>query len=515
MPVVHSPRGTVDQAPRHPLAETSSPLRRLAVVTTMPPGSGVEVAAENVISALARAGRSVEVVARREFLEDSAEERRDLVDRGFDSVVVVVGPSTSVLVASIAFAANLERAGIRAVLAVPEALEPQREYLLGECDVPLRVIPIGEAGSVDASRCVEAVDSPRTPAESTPGPTTGRDAERTFEGDLDELGLEFERRGWTDGLPVVLPTAERLEAMLAGTSRHPDELVSERFPPEGRIVRVRDVAANAVLAGARSEHLPIILATASLLADASLSSMVRSVNSFAFAQLVSGPLAAAAGMGGGLAALGPGIAANAVIGRSLHLMYRNLGGAAVGLTTSPTQGNAAGWAFAMAENAEQNPWPPLHVERGYPADSTTVTLYTGGQAHLGNFYYDDLDAIAEALTAVDLYSGALVLLSAKRARALAEEGWTRNAVEQALRERATVSLGRFRASGFFPLRSLAIRRGGADTWPASYLTDPDDTQVPAFPPGGIEVAVVGSDVSSLAQAWLMRAAGTAVVDDWV
>lgn len=242
--------------------------------------------------------------------------------------------------------------------------------------------------------------------------------------------------------------------------------------------------------------------------------MTRSVNSFGFAQIVNGPYARDAGMNGAGGALSPGNRANAVIGRALHLMLRNLGGAREGITVSQAQGNAMSWAPAFCENAADSPWPEMHTRMGYDAGESTVSLFVGAISHLGNFYYDDLPEIGRALASVDLPNGALVLLSAKRAAQLAAAGQSAEDVARVIEENATTTLGRFRSSGFFPLRQGEIKAGRPGSWPAHYLTDPDETVVPFFPPGAVHVAVVGSDVSSVVQAWLGRMHATARIDDW-
>ncbi|HEY7626918.1 MAG TPA: hypothetical protein VH761_07615, partial [Ilumatobacteraceae bacterium] len=307
-------------------------------------------------------------------------------------------------------------------------------------------------------------------------------------------------------------------AMLRGTSRAPDTVVTETFRPEGRRVTVEMVAINAVMAGARPDYLPVILATASVFGDIQFESMTRSVNSFAFAQLVNGPISREIGMVGGLNALGPGHRANATIGRTLNLMLRTLGGAQLGINATPAQGSAVSWAFAFAENEAGSPWQPFHVDLGYAASDSVVSILLGGWAHNGNYYYGDLDRVASTLQDFEIpQTGALVMLSEKRAHHLAADGYTKRAVVDHLHDRATIRLGNFRASGFFPMMRndiLGLGPSTAPSWPADYLTRPDDDIVPAYPPGGIRVAVVGGDVSATMQAWKLQLHRTVSVDDW-
>jgi hypothetical protein len=199
-------------------------------------------------------------------------------------------------------------------------------------------------------------------------------------------------------------------------------------------------------------------------------------------------------------------------------MLRTLGGARLGINTTPAQGSAVSWAFAFAENEAGSPWQPFHVDLGYKATDSVVSILLGGWAHNGNYYYGTLDDVASTLQDFEIpQTGALVMFTEKRAQHLADEGYTKNAVVGYLHERATIRLGKFRSSGFFPMMRndiLGLGPSTAPSWPADYLTRPDDDVVPAYPPGGIHVAVVGGDVSSTIQAWKLQLHRSVSVDDW-
>lgn len=515
MTEVHRPPGPEPHVPSVPLAPRENALRQLALVATMPPGSGVGEVISELVASFAARGVETIVVERRTYLALDDADQEPLRGGDHDAALFIVGPSTTILGVAYAAASDLEAHGIPSLLLVPDVLHMQNEHEGQRSDAPIRSVLRSSSGCPAASDLISAITAPLRPSESDPSNAAVPTASESFlRGGDDELHERFAKAGWTDGLPIMLPTPARVAAMLAGTSRDALECVVTRLPPEGGAVTVQDVAVVAVMSGAHPEHLPIILAAASLAGDPQFDAMTRSVNSFAFAQLVSGPYAVEAGMAGGLGALSPGHHANAVVGRALSLLQRTAGGARLGASISPVQGNVAAFGMAFAENSDESPWPAYHVDRGHASGETTLTLFSGGQSHLGNFYYDDLDEIAAAMTSVDLYAGALVLLSAKRARQLAADGLSRDDVVEQLRDRARVPLRRFRESGFYPLRSASISRGDSDAWPQHYLDGPDDELVPAFPPGGVDVAVVGSALSSLAQVWFMRSHGTASVDAW-
>ena len=155
----------------------------------------------------------------------------------------------------------------------------------------------------------------------------------------DELHAMLREAWWTDGLPVVLPTPERVAAMLAGTRRRPDEVVGRMRPTatqEDWTYTVEQVAVNAVMAGAQPAHLPVILA----LAASEVTALHSSTSGFAAMVVVNGPIRHEIRMNSGLGALGPFNHANAAIGRAYTLLSRNLGGGAVpGVTYLGSQGN--------------------------------------------------------------------------------------------------------------------------------------------------------------------------------
>ncbi|MEP7111732.1 MAG: hypothetical protein ABI862_00565 [Ilumatobacteraceae bacterium] len=513
---------------RTPLADRPTRLDglRIALIQTMPPGSGLEPvidALSDEVAAVCPTARPTHYMRKNFMATDLAEVDRLAAD--FDVAVAVAGPAGTMVHLAVILAAELERRGVPCPVVHFETLQATAQHSVSTSSAQVRIWPIGnpprtaQASAAAARMVVSDLTNPARADEQVTGwrhpAPRARIAAR---GSLAEINDRFLANGWTDGLPIVPPTQADVAAMLRGTSRTSDTIVSETFRPEGRRVTVEMVAINAVMAGARPDYLPVILATASVFGDIQFESMTRSVNSFAFAQLVSGPISREIGMAGGLNALGPGHRANATIGRVVNLMLRTLGGAQLGVNTTPTQGSAVSWAFAFAENEAGSPWQPFHVDLGYEANVSVVSILLGGWAHNGNYYYGDLDDVASTLQDFEIpQTGALVMLSEKRAQHLAADGYTKQDVTDHLHERATIRLGTFRASGFFPMMRNDIAGLGPSTapsWPADYLTRPDDDVVPAYPPGGIRVAVVGSDVSSTMQAWKLQLHRSVSVDDW-
>ena len=212
----------------------------------------------------------------------------------------------------------------------------------------------------------------RTGAQERPVPRLlGADSE-------DALHALYQDAGWTDSLPVVLPTEARVAAMLKGTRHKPDEIVGRMRPTETQedwSYTVEQVAVNAVMAGARPEYFPVILA----LASSQITALHSSTSSFAAMVVVNGPIRGELGMNSGLGALGPFNHANATIGRAYGLLSRNLGGGAVpGTTYLGSQGNPLNYAnTCFAENEERSPWEPFHVQKGFKPGDSVVSIFRG------------------------------------------------------------------------------------------------------------------------------------------
>lgn len=185
-------------------------------------------------------------------------------------------------------------------------------------------------------------------------------------------------RGWTDGLPVVPPTAERVERMLAGTTRPRDEVLGQ-VPPDYAECTVEKVAVNAVMAGCLPEYLPLVLATVEAALEPAFNWHGLAATTYFSGPvvIVNGPICQRIGMNSGMNALGQGNRANATVGRALHLVLRNVGGARPGEVDRATLGNPGKYTFCFAEDEAGSPWTSLAVERGVAAGSSAVTLFAG------------------------------------------------------------------------------------------------------------------------------------------
>ena len=196
----------------------------------------------------------------------------------------------------------------------------------------------------------------------------------------DNLQQMFHDHLWTDGLPIIMPTEERVQAMLKGTSHAPDEIVGEMRPSgphEAWKLTVEMVATNAVMAGAKPEYLPVLLA----IAATGQTSLFSSTSSFARMAVVNGPIRDEIQMNSSIGALGPFNQANAAIGRAWTLISKNLGGSGLpGSTYLGSTGNPLNYGNMTFPEAEENlpeGWEPLHVQKGFKKDESVVSIFSG------------------------------------------------------------------------------------------------------------------------------------------
>lgn len=193
----------------------------------------------------------------------------------------------------------------------------------------------------------------------------------------DEVEACFDR-GWTDGLPVVPPTVERVVGMLQATSRSANDIVAE-VPPDKVACTVEKVAINAVMAGCKPEYLPVVLTAveAACMDEFCMHGLLATTWFSSPVVIVNGPISRKIGMNSGVNAMGQGNRANATIGRALQLVIRNVGGGRPGGVDRSTLGNPGKYTFCFAEDEEGSPWESLSEERGFATDASTVSLFAG------------------------------------------------------------------------------------------------------------------------------------------
>ena len=289
----------------------------------------------------------------------------------------------------------------------------------------------------------------------------------TYGAAVEKFNEMFLANHWGSGLPLLPPTAERVKWMLGGTTRSPDEVVGTVAPKNGKAT-IEKIAINAVMAGAKPEYLPVIIAAMEALTDKSfdLLHVMASTGSFTLQIVVNGPIAEEIGMNSGIGLIGYGFRANSTIGHAVRLCLINLGllwpaendMALIGRPSSDT-------FYVFSENERYNPWGPYHVSLGYKKEDSCVTVMTvggyassaigltvfGGGAVIPWKPQELLDNIVKTImtgrhtillwkagTAVPSPERHFLVLHPEFAMELARLGYTRKTLQQYLYDRASI-----------------------------------------------------------------------------
>jgi len=270
--------------------------------------------------------------------------------------------------------------------------------------------------------------------------------------DIDEVRQvmeEYAARGWTDGLPVMPVTESYLDEFLATTARAPDEVLLS-MPHLDRECTVRTAAINAAMAGCRPEYFPVVVAAWSALNQEGYvpRAIWQSTTGTAAMLLVNGPIREQIGLNSKGNVFGSGFRANATIGRALRLTAINAFGLRPGELDQATQGNPAKYTACIAENEEESPWPPFHVEHGFDAEASTVTAMTmRSVAHIEARHTTVPEQLALDITGTISRTGALIhetvsaciALGPEHARLFARAGWGKDDLRRFVYEHAANS----------------------------------------------------------------------------
>lgn len=200
----------------------------------------------------------------------------------------------------------------------------------------------------------------------------------------EDAALEaFFQNEWTDGLPVVIPTPERVEDMLMFTGGLDRDVIVGALGPSMGEATVEKIAVNAVMAGCLPDYLPTLIAAVEAVADPefNLGSIQSTTHGAGPVVFVNGPARLDCDIRSGTGALGPGHRANATIGRALRLVLLNIGGGRPGTGDMALFGQPGKFTCCMAEAEEESPFEPLHVSRGYSAETSTVTVLAAEAPH--------------------------------------------------------------------------------------------------------------------------------------
>jgi hypothetical protein len=282
---------------------------------------------------------------------------------------------------------------------------------------------------------IVALTKPLTAEEMSPKQMeVERPSRLVFKGNLEEINRFFYKRGWTDGLPVIPPTEEAVAQMLEGTDLPPEHVVTKIIPRSGKAT-VEKIAINAVMAGALPIYMPVLIAGV----QAAFGQQARrgpwqlgSTLSPAPFWIINGRIRQDLHINSGSGTLSPGDMANAAIGRALGLIVKNIGGIRKGIEDMAVIGNPLKYTAVIAENEEESPWNPFHVEQGLQKEDASVTVASGNSFRIVTANGTDdkgiLSAVVQAI--MDEPNAAhYLMLPPQYARTLSETGWTRKKIE--------------------------------------------------------------------------------------
>ena len=377
---------------------------------------------------------------------------------------------------------------------------------LGMPDLPLAIIkhPIGgESLAVIHQRAEDALpqviraltgDPAARPSSSVSSAAAAVNAQFTF-ADEDEVLETFHARRLTDGLPFVLPTAERVQAMIAGSGRRGGEVIAV-VPPRWAEATVENIAINAVMAGCRPQYMPVLIAALQAAADPAfgLYSVQATTHPCAVLMLVSGSIVQELGLNFRHGVFGPGFRANASIGRAMRLVLMNVGGGIPGEGDQATHGSPAKFSYCVAENEAATPWEPFRVTRGFGKADSTVTVFSGEGPHNINDHVctsaeTTLTVVADTMTTIGhnnagsvIRGDVLVAFGPEHAHTIASGGLSKGDVQKFLYERARNRVGLLKLRAMYK----------AENWPDWVDQNDDEALCPIVgKPEDIHVVVTG------------------------
>ncbi len=296
-----------------------------------------------------------------------------------------------------------------------------------------------------------------------------------IDGNEYEAGEQMLAWGWTDGLPVIVPTVERVDRMCAGAVHAPEDELGF-IAPRGAALSLRHLAANAVMAGCLPQYMPVLEAAIAAMQEGmfNLFGMQTTTHPCAVLVIVHGDLAEEIGMNSGAGCFGPGNRANATIGRALRLVMMNVGGALPGETDRATQGSPAKYTWCFAENEAASPWPPYRRLCGIEEGDSAVTVAAVEGPHNINDHGSDsgediLRTVAETMSTVGsntLYRGGdhFVVLGPEHAAVIANSGFSREAAQAFLYEHARVAVDRIPPKKLEEASSWGDYAGNLQEW---------------------------------------------------
>jgi hypothetical protein len=378
-----------------------------------------------------------------------------------------------------------------------------------------------ETGKTVIDEIIETLTKPQKERKREPAPVhEPGPREKTLSDTEDNLQQLFYDRGWTDGNPIILPTEERVERMLKGTSHNPDEEVGQTYDHDHHEIikyTVRDIAVIAVMAGAKPEYFPVILAIASMKHP----SIAPSTTAFGNMLLVNGPIRNELKMNSGVGAFSPINQANSVIGRAWTLMSISWGCAKPKRNMWSSQGcNDLYNNMCVAENEERSAWTPFHVDKGFKPEESVVSTFRGwafvnsigcaANRPLSEELSRQFAAIPPLSSRATIVMDPLVVANLKDNEGFA----TKLDYCRHLCENIKIRAGDYWKTDHIDMLLSPQAIKGVEPF-ATWKSLPDEAMIAPFTiPGNINLIVVGGETSPLWKVSEYGYAGSASVDKW-
>ncbi|MBI2858832.1 MAG: hypothetical protein HYX90_07120 [Chloroflexi bacterium] len=314
---------------------------------------------------------------------------------------------------------------------------------------------------------IGALTQPLTAEESALPIATETTARTVFRGSLQHVNRLFYRNGWTDGLPIVPPTEEAVSEMLSGTDLPADHVVVRMIPRLGKAT-VEKIAINAVMAGALPTYMPVLVAGVQALLEprTGFGTYEVSTGSWSPFWVVNGSIRKDLHLNCGIGVLSPGNMANTTIGHAMALIIKTIGGVRPGVEDMGSLGNPGKFAMVVAENEEESPWEPLHVQQGLSkADSAISVYFPNCYSQVWSYGIDDYGILRTLVSNILPGRSGLcsILIPPAHAHTLADKGWTKQRIADFISEYARVPAShhpgyyKARANSFLNLADEHIR----------------------------------------------------------
>jgi len=315
--------------------------------------------------------------------------------------------------------------------------------------------------------------------------------------------LFFQRR-WSDGLPIVPPTEEKVTEMLRYVGRDPQEVLGE-IPPFNGVATIEKLAINSVMAGCLPQYFPVVIAAVEAMLDPKHNLNGTQTTQSGTEQLiiVNGPIVKQIGINYGDSVFGRGFRANGTIGRAVRLILWNLGRNFPGDPDRSTFSHPGSWSFCIAEDEDSSPWEPLHVEKGLSPGSSGVTVFCCEAPHptlahgtVKQILISICGAIAGPGSSNYVFLGGgteiLVVISALNAEQFRREGWSKRDVKQYIWEHSRAPYGKIESTGMLTPTELAGSSFVDLLWPKWIDRSSPESLIPITPsPEDIHVLVCG------------------------